>query len=77
MKKELSIKQIFDDFTSKIILNDNEYEVLIAYIKGDSIVKIATDTSQSTASVSRIIASLKNKYDVYKKLELAKLMLLK
>ena len=77
MKKELSIKQIFDDFTSKTILNDLEKEVLIKYIKGDSIIKIASDISQSTSSVSRIIATLKSKYGNYKKLELAKLQLLK
>lgn len=77
MKKELSIKQIFDDFTSKTILNDLEKEVLVKYIKGDSIIKIASDISQSTSSVSRIIATLKEKYQNYKKLELAKLLLLK
>lgn len=77
MKKELSIKQIFDDFAEKTILNDLEKEVLIKYIKGDSIIKIANDTSQSTSSVSRIIATLKEKYENYKKLELAKLLLLK
>ena len=77
MKKELSIKQIYDDFTDKTILNDNEQEILIRYIKGDSIVKIASDTSQSTSSVSRTIAGLKEKYSNYKKLELAKLLLLR
>lgn len=77
MKKELSIKQIFDDFTSKTILNDLEKEVLVKYIKGDSIIKIANDISQSTSSVSRTIATLKEKYQNYKKLELAKLLLLK
>jgi len=77
MKKELSIKQIFDDFTSKTILNDLEKEVLVKYVKGDSIIKIASDISQSTSSVSRIIATLKEKYQNYKKLELAKLLLLK
>ena len=76
VKKELSVKQIFDDFTSKTILNDNEIDLLIRYIKGDSIIKIATDTMQSTASVSRNIALLKEKYNKYKKLELAKLLLL-
>lgn len=76
MKKKLAIKQIFDDFTSKVILNDDELNVLIQYIKGDSIVKIASDTMQSTASVSRIIASLKEKYEDYKKLEIQKLTLL-
>lgn len=77
MKKELSVKQIFDDFTSKIILNDIEKDILIKYIKNESIVKISEDLSISTATVSRIIADLKSKYANYKKLELAKLLLLK
>ena len=29
MKKELSVKQIFDDFISKTILNDTERDILI------------------------------------------------
>lgn len=77
MRKELSVKQIFDDFVSKTILNDDEIEILIKYIKKESIVKIANDTKQSTATISRIIAELKIKYDNYKKLEIAKLLLLR
>lgn len=77
MKKELAVKQIYDDFTSKIILTDNEKMILDLYIKNESIVKIANITSQSTSSVSRTIADLKEKYSKYKKLELAKLLLLK
>ena len=76
MKKDLAIKQIYDDFTDKIMLSDNEKDVLQRYIKNDSIVKIANDTTQGTATISRIIASIKEKYDNYKKLEIAKLMLL-
>lgn len=76
MKKELAIKQIFDDFTNKIILTDNEKDILIRYVKNDSIIKIANDTQQGTATVSRIIATLKDKYSDYKKLEIAKLILL-
>ena len=77
MKKELSIKQIYDDFISKTILNDDEKEVLIRYIKSESIVKMANDMSLGTTTISRIIAELKEKYNNYKKLELAKLQLLK
>lgn len=77
MKKELAIKQIFDDFVGKTLLSDNEIDVLKRYIKNDSIVKIANDTMQSTSSVSRVISNLKIKYDKYKKLELIKLSLLK
>jgi len=76
MKKELAIKQIYDDFTSKIILTDNEMDILLRYIKNDSIIKIANDTNQGTTTVSRVIAELKNKYNNYKQLELAKLVLL-
>ena len=77
MKKELANKQIFDDFISKTILTDNEKDILIRYIKNDSIVKIAEDTIQSTATISRAIASIKEKYDNYKTLELVRLMLFK
>ena len=76
MKKELAIKQIYDDFISKTILTDREQEVLVRYIKGESIIKIADQTSQGTATVSKIIAQIKQKYESYKKLELAKLILL-
>ena len=75
MKKDLSIKQIYDDFMSKTILNDNEIDILIRYIKDETIVKIANDTAQSTSTVSRTIADLKEKYQNYKDLELAKLIL--
>lgn len=76
MKKELAIKQIYDDFTSKIILTDNEKDILIRYVKNDSIVKIANDTKQGTTTVSRVIAELKEKYKKYKQLEIAKLVIL-
>lgn len=75
MKKELAIKQILEDFESKAILTNREKEILIKYIKGDSIVKIADETNQGTATVSKIIAELKIKYKNYKELEIAKLKL--
>lgn len=76
MKKELANKQIYNDFVSKTILTDNEKDILVRYIKNDSIVKIASDTKQGTTTVSRAIANIKDKYEKYKKLELVKLMLL-
>ena len=76
MKKELAIKQIYDDFVNKVTLTEEEKDVLIRYIRNDSIVKIANDTSQGTATISRIIANIKFKYERYKKLEITKLMLL-
>ena len=77
MRKEIANKQIYDDFISKTILTDNEKDILMRYIRNDSLVKIAEDTKQSTATISRVIASIKDKYSNYKKLELEKLMILK
>lgn len=76
MRKELANKQIYDDFISKTILTENEKDILVRYIRNDSIIKMANDTIQGTTTISRTIASIKNKYENYKKLELAKLMLL-
>ena len=54
MRKEIANKQIYDDFISKTILTDNEKDILMRYIRNDSLVKIAEDTKQSTATISRI-----------------------
>lgn len=75
MKKELSVKLIYDDFINKIILTDIEKEVLDLYIKGVSNIAMANKLSMGTATISRIIADLKDKYDNYKKLEIEKLKL--
>ena len=77
MKKELSIKLIYDDFTNKVLLTESEKEVLLLYIKNNSIVRIAEETNQGTATVSRIIYELKDKYNKYKNLEIAKLEIFK
>ncbi len=77
MKKELAIKQIYDDFIIKVVLTDNEKDILDRYIQGDTYVKISLDTSQSYSTVSRTIMDLKTKYETYKKLELTKLILFK
>lgn len=76
MKKELSIKQIYNDFISKTTITEREEEVLGLYIKDYSILRISDETKQATATVSRIIANLKIKYNNYKKLEIEKLKIL-
>lgn len=76
MKKELCIKQIYDDFNNKTILSEQEKEVLDLFIKDYSLLKIADETKQGTATVSRIIADLKEKYNNNKKLEIEKLKIL-
>ena len=76
MKKDLSIKQLYDDFIIKVTLTENEKDILDRYLKGDTLTKISLDTSQSYSTISRIIVDLKRKYETYKRLEIAKLTLL-
>ena len=75
MKQELAIDIIYNDFIKKVVLTDYEKEILDKYIRGDTYVKMAMDTIQSYSTVSRTITDLRNKYEIYKKLELTKLTL--
>ena len=76
MKKELCIKQIYDDFINKVILTEIEEQVLDLYIKDISIVSMADRLSVGTTTISRTIAILKDKYKKYKQLEIEKLRIL-
>jgi len=76
MKEDLAIKQLYDDFIIKVTLTDNEKDILDRYIRGDTYVNMSMETKQSYSNVSRTINDLKNKYEVYKQLELIKLNLL-
>jgi len=73
MVKELSNKIIYDDFKSKVILTDDEAMILDMLLKKDSIVKISQVLCMSDRNVSRIIREIKNKYNSYKNVEMAKL----
>lgn len=76
MVKELSNNIIYNDFVSKTTLTEDEIQVLDMLIKKYSIVKISQEACMSERSVSRVIRSLKDKYNDYKNLELTKLYIL-
>lgn len=76
MKKDLAIKQLYNDFIIKVTLTENEKDILDRYIRGDTLTKISMDTTQSYSTISRTIVDLKIKYETYKRLEIAKLTLL-
>lgn len=73
MIKELCNKVIYDDFCSKVVLTDEESKILNLLLKKETIIKIADTMGMSDRNVSRIIKELKEKYRVYRKLEVAKL----
>lgn len=73
MAKELSNKVIYEDFLSKVTLTNDERTILDMLIKKETIVKISQTLNMSDRSVSRVIRDLKQKYEDYRKLEIAKL----
>lgn len=75
MKSDLAVKQLYDDFVGKVVLTENEKNILDRYIKGDTYVNMAMETNQSYSNVSRTLVDLKRKYEIYKKMELTKLTL--
>lgn len=76
MIKALSCKVIREDFAEKMILTDDEIEVLEMLLKGYMITKIALLTHQSDRNVGKIIRRLKDKFENYRKLELSKMCIL-
>lgn len=75
MKKDLSIKQIYDDFLLKVTLDEDEVSVLNLYIKNYSYVKMSIELGISERNIGRIVNRLKEKYDIYKNLEVTRLNL--
>lgn len=76
MKKDLSIKQIYDNFILKVTLDEDEIKVLDMYIKNYSYVQMSLALNISERNISRIVNRLKEKYAIYKNLEVSRLNML-
>ena len=77
MKTELAIKQIYEDFISKVMLDNDEKHVLDMFLKNYSYIKIGDTIGMSDRNVGRIMRIVKQKYENYRKLEVSKLELFK
>lgn len=77
MIKELSNKIIYNDFINKVVLTDDESKVLNMLILKYSIIRISQEINMSDRNVIRIKKDIKEKYYMYKKIELTKLEIFK
>lgn len=77
MKTELAIKQIYEDFISKVTLDNDEKQVLDMFLKNYSYIKIGDNIGMSDRNVGRVMRTVKQKYENYRKLEVSKLELFK
>lgn len=76
MCDKLKNKTIYNDFLDKVILTEEQIKILNLLIKKESIVKISVELGMSQRTVSYEIKKIKQRYEEYKKIELAKLMAL-
>lgn len=77
MKTELAVKQIYEDFISKVTLDNDEKQVLDMFLKNYSYIKIGDNIGMSDRNVGRVMRTIKQKYENYRKLEVSKLELFK
>mgnify|MGYP003290631848 CR=1 FL=1 len=73
MIEKLKIREIYNDFTYKFMLNDDEKNVLDLLLKRKKIVAISLELGMSEPNVSIIIKKLKNYYQKYEELERLKI----
>ena len=72
MYKTLSNKVIYNDFKEKVLLTDEEIQVLDMLLKRYTLVKIGMELDMSDRNVSRVVKRIREKYEDYKKIEIAK-----
>lgn len=77
MIKELSNKLIYEDFKAKMVLTEDEIKILDMLLLKYSMIKISQEICMSDRNVSRIKKDIKEKYYIYKNMELAKLNIFK
>ena len=76
MVEKLKIKEIYNDFIKNVSLTEEQIKILNMLINKDSIVKISMEIGVSERTVGYEIRKLKDLYNDYCSLQLAKAMLL-
>lgn len=76
MVEKLKVKAIYDDFLKNISLTEEQIKILNMLINKETIVKISIEMGMSQRSVSYEIKKIKDLYNDYYNLQLAKTLLL-
>ena len=76
MVEKLKVKAIYDDFLKNISLTEEQIKILDMLINKETIVKISIEMGMSQRSVSYEIKKIKDLYNDYYNLQLAKTLLL-
>lgn len=76
MVEALKIRAIYNDFLTKVHLTNEQVKILDMMINKEKIIKISMEIGMSPRTVNSEIRKIKNLYENYKQLEIAKLKML-
>jgi len=74
MIEKLKIKAIYDDFVSKVKLNEEQKKILNMMLNRDKIVKISLEIGVSERTIKYEIKKIKNLYNNYLQMEITKMI---
>lgn len=74
MVEKLKVKAIYDDFISKVTLNDEQIKILDMLINRDTIVKMSLEIGVSQRTINYEIKKIKKLYENYLQMEISKMI---
>ena len=74
MIEKLKIKAIYDDFVSKVKLNEEQKKILNMMLNRDKIVKMSLEIGVSERTIKYEIKKIKTLYNNYLQMEMTKMI---
>lgn len=74
MIEKLKIKAIYDDFVSKVSLNEEQKRILNMMLNRDKIVKMSLEIGVSERTIKYEIKKIKTLYNNYLQMEITKMI---
>lgn len=74
MVEKLRIKALYDDFTNKVHLTDEQKRILNMMLNKDTIIKISLEIGVSERTVKYEIKKIKDLYNNYLQMEISKMI---
>ena len=72
--EKLRIKALYDDFTNKVQLTDEQKRILNMMLNRDTIIKISLEIGVSERTIKYEIKKIKDLYNNYLQMEISKMI---
>jgi len=74
MIEKLKVKALYDDFTNKVTLSDEQKRILDMMINHDTIIKMSFEIGVSQRTINYEIKKIKKLYENYLQIEISKMI---